>query len=162
MSDERAVQEFQRHEGLVYGWALRVLAQADDARDVVQDVSLRWLLECRRTPPASAVGWLRRVTLNRAIDHRRRASHSSALLAAESVPCASSAVPAIEADEVRRQILEALAALSDMQRQVLIAKHWDDHTFAEIADELGIAIPTAKTHYVRGLAALRERLQDLA
>jgi DNA-directed RNA polymerase specialized sigma24 family protein len=41
---------------------------------------------------------------------------------------------------------------------VLIARTYEGLTFAEIAVELGIAVPTVKTHYLRAVSAVRDRL----
>ena len=46
----------------------------------------------------------------------------------------------------------------EMQRSVLTAKVHDDLTFAQIAAEHGLAVPTVKTHYLRALRTLRARL----
>ena len=40
-----------------------------------------------------------------------------------------------------------------------MSKCYDQMTFQQIADELGIAVPTAKTHYLRALSAVRERVR---
>ena len=53
---------------------------------------------------------------------------------------------------------EALAELTDAQRGVLVAKIYDDLTFARIAEDLGVAVPTVKTHYLRAVRAVRQRL----
>ena len=41
---------------------------------------------------------------------------------------------------------------------MLIAKVYDGLTFAQIAAELKLAVPTVKTHYLRALSAVRDRL----
>lgn len=162
MDDVAAAREFERHRLQVYRWALRMLGGHDDAMDVTQDVSLRWLIQCRRTQPDHAQGWLRRVTINRATDRvRQRASappqsdRDPQMLAAADLPH-----DAIEQHELRLRLATAMEHLSDMQRQVLVAHVWDGLTFAQIAGELGIAVPTAKTHYIRALSAARDQLAD--
>ncbi len=61
-------------------------------------------------------------------------------------------------DELRSDIAEATEALSEMQQSVLFAKVYDGLTVARIAAELEIAVPTVKTHYLRAVCALRDRL----
>jgi RNA polymerase sigma-70 factor (ECF subfamily) len=152
---------FERHRLEVYRWAARALNRHADAMDVAQDVALRWFMQCRREAPANARGWLRRATLNRAIDClRARRADDRAMLAQ---PLRSAAAPRddpLEQDETRQRIGQALATLSDMQRDVLIAKLWDAMTFEQIAGELDIATPTAKTHYVRALEAVRRQIGE--
>jgi DNA-directed RNA polymerase specialized sigma24 family protein len=51
-----------------------------------------------------------------------------------------------------------VAALSEQQRLVLLGKCVDGMTFSQVAAGLSIAVPTAKTHYLRALEAVRRRL----
>lgn len=45
--------------------------------------------------------------------------------------------------------------------EVIRLKHFEERTFPEIGDLLGIPTNTAKTHYYRGLEWLRQRLRSL-
>ena len=60
---------------------------------------------------------------------------------------------------LREDIAAALDRLTDVQRSVLVAKVYDEMTFAEIAMELSIAVSTVKTHYLRAVQAVRDRLR---
>ncbi|MFQ5423688.1 MAG: RNA polymerase sigma factor [Phycisphaerae bacterium] len=157
-----ATRQFDRYTGDVYGWAYRLLGHHHDALDVVQDVFLRWVEQCRSEMPSTPRGWLRRVTLNRALDIvRRRATSPMRMegsLAASPAPAPAETYEHLDAAALRSDIADALAALTDMQRGVLVAKIYDGMTFAQIAEDLDIAVPTAKTHYLRAIRAVRERL----
>ena len=148
---------FEAYTGDVYAWAYRVLGRHHDALDVVQDVFVKWAGQCRREPPAEPRGWLRRVTLNHAIDLRRRRH-----LAVEPLGRAREPAPApketIDEETLRDDIAVALDGLTEMQRSVLVAKVYDGLTFAQIAAELRVAASTAKTHYLRAVRAVRDRL----
>ncbi len=150
---------FEQYARQVYGWAYRLLGRHHDALDVVQDVFVRWDRQCAIAPPVRPAGWLRRVTVNRAIDMRRRD---------RDVDCdgqwsatAPSDRPVVEAMDVpalRHDVGVALDELSEMQRSVLIAKVYDDLTFAQVAEELDISVSAAKTHYLRAVRVVRDRL----
>lgn len=152
---------FEQYTADVYGWAYRLLGRHHDALDVVQDVFLRWDAQCARQAPNRPRGWLRRVTVNRAIDVRRQ--RGAALESAGSAAVSESAPPVTMAradrDALRGDIAAALHRLSDLQRCVLIAKVYDEMTFQEIATELNLALSTAKTHYLRAIRSVRDRLQ---
>jgi len=149
---------FRTQRARVYRWAYAMCRRHDDALDVVQDVFLRML---DRRPllanPAAAVAWLRRVT-GRVVIDRWRAESARAARQASHVPTASPA-DAVEARELADLLHAALESLSEQQRLVLMGKCYDQMTFQQIADELGIAVPTAKTHYLRALSAVRERVR---
>ena len=151
---------FERYTGEVYGWAYRLLGRHHDALDVVQDVFLRWDAQCAREAPQCARGWLRRVTLNRAIDVRRQRRHEpasgEAIISKMSAPASTS--PAFDREELRNDITAALDRLTEAQRGVLVAKVYDEMTFAQIAVETGLALSTVKTHYLRAVRGVRDGL----
>ena len=60
--------------------------------------------------------------------------------------------------EERSALLDALLELPDMQRKVVLLRHWLDLSVAETAAELGISEGTVKSHTSRALAALQELL----
>ena len=151
---------FEQYTADVYNWAYRLLGRHHDALDVVQDVFIRWDAQCARQTPKQPRGWLRRVTLNRAIDLHRRtrsapppADDALRLMAVKDKPAAS-----LDREMLRHDIAAALDNLSDVQRSVLVAKIFDELTFARIADELGLAPSTVKTHYLRAVRGVRDRL----
>lgn len=151
---------FDSYAQQVYAWAFRVLGRHHDALDVVQDVFLKWNEQCRRDPPRCPRGWLRVVTVNRALDMRRRdSSVAAATNELRSSPAEERGLDAVERIDLRDALQGALEELTDMQRSVLVAKVFDEQTFREIADELDLGIPTVKTHYLRAVRALRNQLQ---
>jgi len=170
MEEARVSDDFEPHRAQVYRWAIRILGQHEDALDVVQDVGLRWTMQCRQAVLDYPQAWLRRVTLNRATDYLRQRARALPMSQQEPQGIAGEAMDAgfgsglgsgsgsgsgldpAERGELRSQVAAAVAALSEMQRQVLVGRLWDGLTFEQVASELGIAVPTAKTHYVRALA----------
>ena len=110
--------------------------------------------------PARAPAYLRSAVLNGARSHlrrravRRRPGPGDA--AEDQRSPESSAVAADEQDAV----LAALRSLPDRQREVLALRYYLDLGEAEIAETLGIAPGTVKTHAQRGLAALHVALED--
>lgn len=165
---------FEEHSQQVYAWAYRLLGRHHDALDVVQDVFLRWSRQCRQSVPTQPRGWLRRVTINRAVDFCRRrlplqvepdqaeSGHDNAAFAPGSpIPRASvdsTTLESADADRFRADVAVALDGLTDAQRSVLVSKIFDGLTFAEIAAENDLAVSTVKTHYLRAIRAVRDRL----
>lgn len=157
-------EQFEAHRARVYRWARALCGNHHDALDCVQEVFLRMM----RDPPAAAgmpatVGWLRRVTGRVVIDRWRsavsRASRERVVAVREAERAAEGACgDAPDQRELSERIAAALETLSEQQRMVLMARSYDGMTFQEIADELRIAVSTAKTHYLRGLAAVRDAL----
>ncbi|MCG8405267.1 MAG: sigma-70 family RNA polymerase sigma factor [Phycisphaerales bacterium] len=152
---------FEQYTQDVYNWAYRLLGHHHDALDVVQEVFLRWDRQCHREMPRQPRGWLRRVTLNRVVDFLR--GRQSSLVATNETQEPSSMkvsqAEAVDRAVLRADIQNALDRLTEQQRSVLIAKVYDEMSFARIAEELSLAVPTVKTHYLRAVRVVRDRLQ---
>ena len=157
--------EFEQYSSDVYAWAYRLLGRHHDALDVVQDVYIKWARQFAEDQPRRPRGWLRRVTLNRVIDlcrHRdarpKQGDASSADAVADQ-PAPMRASDAMDQALLRADVVTALGALTDSQRGVLVAKVYDEMTFVQIATEMDVSVSTVKTHYVRAVAAVREKLR---
>lgn len=145
---------FAAHRARVYQWACAHGLTHDEALDVTQEAFARFLAARPVCPGEGAqVAWLRRTASNLAVDARRGPRARTKPLP-EGLRLAG-VEPAPE-DADRERLRAAVSSLSTLQRLVLIAKAVDGQTFAMIAEDLGIAPPTAKTHYARALARLRE------
>lgn len=162
MSDDRGSTSnvYELYAPQVYGWAYRFLGRHHDALDVVQDVFLKWMAQCTRGTPDRPRGWLRRVTVNRAIDvARQRRETPEADIQVADRDGDEQALVRSDREVLREDVATAMQRLPEMQRAVLVAKVYDELTFAQVADELDISVSTAKTHFLRALTAMRERLR---
>lgn len=152
---------FESHRSRVFAWALRFVRNPHDAADLCQEVYLRWRRASRHTAVIQRpAAWLRRVTVNLAIDlvrARRREAVRPTLAGRE-----GGVLLGAEQCELEVTIAAALAELTDVQRSVVVGKVYDGLTYARIAEELGLAIPTVKTHYLRAIRNLRPLLAAYA
>jgi RNA polymerase sigma-70 factor, ECF subfamily len=130
------------------------------AEDVVQETLVRaWqrpaVLE--RAPDA-ARAWLFTVARNLVVDDARSAHHRREFGTEEPVD----RIEPDRSDAVLDGILvaDALAALSDDHRRVVVDAYWLGHTVPEIARRQGIPEGTAKSRLHYGLRALRLALQE--
>jgi RNA polymerase sigma-70 factor (sigma-E family) len=110
--------------------------------------------------PASAPAYLRSAVLNGARSHlRRRAVRRRPGPAEEAEDLRSPESSALVADD-HAAVLAALRSLPERQREVLALRYYLELSEAEIAETLGIAPGTVKTHAQRALAALHVSLED--
>lgn len=139
-------------------WARAHGLRPEACDDVAQEAFVRLLAANTQFPcRAAQVAWLRRVTSNLCVDTLRQARP---LVLIDDRPS-----PALEAGishEERRALADAIRQLPEMQRLVLVAKAVEEVTFALLAADLEISIPSAKTHYRRAVEALRQRLHSIA
>lgn len=149
------------HDGLV-GYALRFVRDTGSAHDIVQTAFIR-LWEHRETlePARSIRGWLyqtvRNLALTRLRDDRR---HEASLAAWDDAPLWRDPGPEalLAASELGRSMAEWMAELPERQREALTLSRFEGLTHEEIATVMDIAPRTVNNHLVRGLQALRVKL----
>ncbi|MDF1838443.1 MAG: sigma-70 family RNA polymerase sigma factor, partial [Planctomycetota bacterium] len=128
------------------------------AEDLVQDT---WLAALRAKPdPARPLRpWLARVMRNGATQRLRRAAGR---LAKESEAARPETVPSarelVERAEQQRYLVDAVLAMPEPYREVLLLRYYEGLTPAQIADSLNMLPATVRTHLHRGILKLRDRL----
>lgn len=141
------------------GLARTILAGSDGAEEVVQEAFVRTLARTRSGTGSGSVedplAYVRSAVVNLCRSRFRR--RVVPLRPAGSAPSAE----ATAAGNARRDaVLSALATLPQRQREVVALRYFGGLSTAETAHELSIAEGTVKAHLHRGLAALREHLED--
>ena len=150
------VDVYRRLEKPLYNVVYRVIFDAAESQDVVQDAFLRcW----RRKEDIRAEGFkalLFRTALNLASNRRRRARIWRMVGIATIDDVADAGV----ADEpIGAQLRAALESLPEALRNVLLLTELAGMTYPEIAAALGVAEGTVGSRRTRALALLRERLK---
>lgn len=144
----------------LYRLALRLLADAAEAEDVVQEAMLRlWQIAPRWQSGAAQPGtWVYRVAMNLATDRLRRRRGVALDTVAE--PADESPAPfeaMLEADRTRA-LEAALAQLPDRQRQAVVLRHLEGLPNPEIADLMGVNVEAVESLTARGKRRLAELL----
>jgi RNA polymerase sigma-70 factor, ECF subfamily len=145
---------YDRYAGLAYGLALRILRDAAEAQDVVQEVFVQVWRHAGRYDSArgSAEAWLCTIARTRALDRlRRRAARREQ----QSAPPPVASAPAAEE---KLAVRSALGSLSEEQRQALELAYFEGLTQSEIAQRLGQPLGTVKTRIRTAMMRLREAL----
>ena len=147
-------------ELLAHAKALRLLARdlvgESDADDLLQETALQALTRPPQQPGPFG-GWLASVLRHLASKHRRAAAirkrHEQAAARPERVAPSRE----VEDCDAFRRLSEAVVALPEPYRGVLLARYLRDESPAAIAKRTGVPVRTVKTRLSRGLALLRER-----
>ena len=146
---------FARHYAPLVRLAAQLVDDPDSAEDVVQDV----FAALDATTVDDALPYLRRAVVNRSRSVLRRRG-VEARHHAEAPAARPGADEDALAGERRTQVLDALRALPDRQREVLALRYYLDLSEAQIAETLGISRGAVKSHASRGAASLRHLLED--
>jgi RNA polymerase sigma-70 factor (ECF subfamily) len=159
----------------------RRLAARVDPSDVVQETLVEAagrLDEYLRERPIPFYAWLRQLAAERVIDAHRR--HVGAQRRSVTLEQHGTELPDASADrlvqrlfandtspsnqlmraERHERLKAALATLPSRDREVLVMRHLEQLTIAEIAAMLEIGEPAVKSRLLRALIRMRERLGD--
>jgi RNA polymerase sigma factor (sigma-70 family) len=132
------------------------------AQDIVQDALVRAHLRWSRVSAADRPDlYLRKMVVNGYLSWRRRWYQRSV----RSVADTSRIAEPREADPARRiadhdQLAVLIASLSRAQQAAIVLRFYEDRDDTEIAEVLGCAVGTVRSHISRGLSALRVRIRD--
>jgi RNA polymerase sigma-70 factor, ECF subfamily len=147
-----------------YTLAVRLTANEEDARDVVQEAYLRaWKGIGRFRGDSQFSTWLYRITANAAytlVQKRRRRRTEPLETADEPIELAPESQPeaAAEAAVVMEQLSDAVAQLPPKLRSIVVLKDVYGLSHEAIAEELGISVAAAKVRLHRGRKKLRDTL----
>jgi len=172
MTDADRFEAFLREfQDMVFASAVRLLGNPVEAEDIAQTVFVKAFerFDTVGDSPAAA-GWLKTVTTNLCLNHLSRyrsrwrlfsemgrddqaAAPFEAQLVGESGPAA-----ALEEADEHARLERALRQLPDHQRVPLVLFHFEEKSYQEIADLLGVSLGKLKTDIHRGREALRLEL----
>lgn len=151
----------RRYQRTVFSIALRMLNDRHRAEDLAQEVFLRLYRGLDSIGSDTHLAfWLRKVTVNRAIDRMRQESRY------ESEPLTEATAIAEEHGEhdplLERRMTELVAELPPAARAVMVLRYQEDLDPVDIASTLDMSINTVKSHLKRSLTLLRARVQGSA
>jgi RNA polymerase sigma-70 factor (ECF subfamily) len=138
-----------------------VCGDGEVAADVVQDAFVQahrhWRRVAAYDDPAT---WVRRVAINRAINHRRGVRRLRRFVDRAAPPDRSHRSGGTEPPDLAAglDLWRAVAALPHQQRHVVALHYLADLPLAEIAAALGIQPGTVKAHLHHARIALADRL----
>ena len=160
---ERYGELVRRYRDRYARYAARMLGSLDAAEDAVQDAFVRaydQLAQCR--DPENFTGWFFLILRNRCYAERRRRHREGVPMDDVELQLVGTDRPdrAIEQNERRRALQQALMRLTPEQREVFVLKHVEGMSYEEIAQLLGATVPSLKMRMHRAYDRLREELKD--
>lgn len=165
--DKRAFGEVvTRWERRVLNLAFRLTGDFEEALDVRQAAFMKAYLGLPAfNGEARFSTWLYRIVVNLCRDGMRsRRSREAALEKMAARPPATAALPPecqTERRETTRLVADAVAALPDAEREVVVLKHYHERSFTEISAIVGAPASTVKYRMDKGLRQLRTLLKNM-
>lgn len=156
---DRAMDAYTRYLSTVVWNAMGPAARAEDVEEIVSDTFLAlWSRRDRLDPEQGLRSWLSAVARNRAIDRLRAARPAS--LPLEEAEAADSSTP--EQDLERRMFADALRraveGLPPPDDQLVLRFYYEEERLKDIAQDLGLSVPAAKSRLSRARRRLKEIL----
>ena len=155
------VKQYSRR---VYRLAYSFVHNVDDAADIVQEVFIRAFRNLSRFDTTRALyPWLHRITRNLCINLRSRKANTETTLPTEEILPAVSADPLAVALENERlvTIRQAIDELPAMHREIIVLKHYQECSYAEMAEILDIPIGTIMSRLYNARQKLKVLLEEV-
>ena len=151
----------ERHIDRAYAIALRIVGNAADAEDVVQDTMLKiWSHRGRwQHGRAKFSTWLYRVISNRCIDLRRKPRNENVETVPEVADGQPGAVEIIERNELNGMLELAMQRLPEQQRIAVIFSYHENMSNGEIAEVMDTTVAAVESLLKRGRQQLRQLLR---
>jgi RNA polymerase sigma-70 factor (ECF subfamily) len=152
---------FDRYWTHAWRAAYAVTADRGLADDAAQEAVEKAFASLQRFDESRPFGpWLKRIAVNRAIDHLRRSRRLEVLHDEDTAYHGWSV--GVSADEELRlwAVADAVAALGAGKRVVVVLHYWLDLPLEEIAGVLGLPVGTVASRLGRAKAELRASLEE--
>lgn len=164
--DERLAADLlvRRYRDGLYRHAAGILKDYEEAIDVTQEVFIKAMREPRfYTEEFKMKAWLYRVTTNLCFNLVRNRKRRAAIL--ETVPQPRSTDPrqvdVVFRTEQQEAIMQAMEALTESHRKILMLRYYSDLSYAEIADTLDVKLGTVMSRLSRAKRRLVEAMGEV-
>ncbi len=170
--DEAFQQLFERNKRLAWSVVYRQIGNVAGAEDLVQDAFLRvYRAAPKYEPSAKFSTWFYTVVTNLCLNFKRdRARDKLRLLSGseseedgnllEQLAVAPEIPAGADEDEQRKAaVAEAIQSLPENQRMALILSRYEEKSYEEVAEILGVTAAAVKSLTSRARTTLKEKLQ---
>jgi len=171
--DERAYRTLlQKYERAVFSICLRMVRNRDEASDLAQESFIKVFHSLDRYNPQYAFSsWLFKITSNLCIDHLRKRridtfgmddpidGEKGEIQRQYKSPDPTPEESYVRAEKIRR-LEDAITALPEHYRIMLVLRHQEDLSYEEIAQTLSIPLGTVKARIHRAREMLKGLLDD--
>ena len=163
--DARAFEELvSAYQHRVFGVALRMLGARAEAEEIAQETFLRAHRALGEFRGDARLGtWLHaiasRLCLDRLASGPRRYERSDDLALAQAPAGGADAVGALERGELEAALRDAVAALPEDRRIVVVLRDLEGLSYEEIAEALGLPLNTVRTRLHRARLDLKAKLE---
>ena len=157
---------YDRHGALVYGIALQLLDNTQEAEDLTQDIFISLTRKCAYNPQKGTLRtFLAILTRSRAIDRIRSRTRANKRLRNQALTESpnlvfNNSIESVSQQEQAQEVQAALKQLSSREQEVLRMAYYEGLSQSAIAERLNIPLGTIKSRARSGLLKLRQGLAN--
>lgn len=151
--------DYERHAPAITRHLERVLRDRDEAREVLQETFCRLLRDAQPEGSGRSKAYIFQVATNLARDRLRRRNRTARIFADGPIGEVTDGGPGPErvatSQRTAARLIEALGALPERTRTVLLLHRFDAMTYDEIARALGVSTRTVERHMAAAVGYLQ-------
>lgn len=166
--DQAAFEAFvHRYHGAILGYLERMLRNTEKAEDLTQETFVRLIRQLKQKKiPDQIRPWMYRVASNLCKDYWKSVAYRQEKQTVAELPEQADDRPTVleiyERQETRKEILNSLEEISEIQKEIIILRFFQDMKLQDIADALEMTLSAVKTNLYNGLRKLKQRLEQRA
>ena len=150
-------QLIERYERVLFRVAVRMLGNAEDARDATQTAFVKAYEQLHRYDPEHRFfSWIYRILSNECLNQRR--ARRPQVEVDQWLPAPGTPFEALEADERKRRVQAAILELTPAYREVVVLRHFAELSYEEVAAALDIPVKTVRSRLHTARQQLGARL----
>jgi len=149
----------------LYGYFFRVCGSGSDAEDLVQELFVRVVKNIKGYRHENKFEhWLFRIAANLARDRARNLVRRGTVVSLEGeeqvLDRQKNPHERLDVDEQCTSLQQALKKLPELDREIIMLRHYSQMSFKEIAEQFKLPIGTVLAKVHRGLKRLRKSMSD--
>ena len=162
-------QLLHKHKSKIYTTIYLIVRDTYVAEDLLQDTFIKAIKKLKSgeyNEEGKFLPWLLRIAHNLAIDTFRRAKRYPTIVMEDgssifnSLQFSEDSTESVKIkDETHQTLRRLIQTLPDVQKEVLLMRHYSEMSFQEIAEATGVSINTALGRMRYALINLRKKLQ---
>jgi len=171
-SEEAFTRIVEKHSGPLINFLHRYTRNQGNSEDIAQEAFLRLYKAAADLKPGAKLSTiLYKIAYNLAVDHARRSKSRSNIAPTHSLDGAATNCPdpaaspgtspdaIYETQQQNKEIAARLAELPDTQHLAIILKVYEDCSYSEIAEIMGLSISSVESLLFRARQSLAKKLK---
>ncbi len=155
-------QILKKYKDMVINLAYRFVQNYPEAEDIAQEVFLKiYQSAINYKPSAKLSTWVYRITANLSLNYLRSKKHLPTVPLEESLEITESVTPDsdFEKKELTKRVKKALNSLPENQRLAVILQKYENLSYEEIAEIIGVSSSAVDSLIQRAKENLRRTLE---